>query len=155
MLPSAKYKLLQKPHVAVVEQTDVWNCIAQHGDSVRSHSERPSGVALGIDAGVLEHGGMYHPAAKDLHPACPLARRTPYAMAELAFNVHFRRWFGEGKERRAEAHLGRRSKESVGKVHQRGLEIDERNFLIYRQAFDLGEGRRVGWIERIIAVDQP
>ena len=44
-------------------------------------------------------------------------------------------------------------KNSLREVDQRGLEVHERDSLVHHQAFDLGEGRRVGRIEGILAVD--
>src|SRR5215216_3896376 len=109
-------ELLEKSHIPIVQQTDVWNSKAQHGDSMRPHPKGPSGVALGIDPRVLEHRRMHHPAAEDFHPAGAFAGRTPGPMAQLAFHVHLRGRFGERKEGWPEADLRRRGEEPVSEM---------------------------------------
>ena len=47
------------------------------------------------------------------------------------------------------------AEEPVGEVDQRRLEVDERDPLVHREPFDLGERRRVRRVERVVAVDHP
>ena len=91
-----------------IEQPDVGNAVAQHRDALRAHAEGEAGVALGVDAAVLEHRRMHHAAAEDLHPAGALARGAAAPAAELARTSISADGSVNGKIRGAEAHLGAR-----------------------------------------------
>src|SRR5438128_494132 len=61
-------KLLQKPHIILVEQPDVADPIANHRDAFDAEAEGPAGPDFGIVADVFKHRGMHHAAAGDLEP---------------------------------------------------------------------------------------
>ena len=130
-------ELREEAHVALVEQADVGNAVAQHGDALRPHAEGEAGVPLGVDAAVLEHLGMHHAAAEDLHPAGALAGGAAAAAAELAAHVHLGRRLGEREERGPEAHLGGRREELPREVRQRRLEVHEGDALVHGEPLDL------------------
>ena len=99
MLPIsvARHELVQEAHVAVVEETDVGNAVAQHRDSMRTHPEGPPGVPLGVHPGVLEDSRVHHATTENFHPSGPLAGGTAAAVAELALDVHLREGSVKGK----------------------------------------------------------
>src|SRR5271165_960689 len=61
-------KLFQEPHVVFVEEADVVDAVAEHGDAFDAEAERPPGPDGGIVANGLEHLRMHHAAAGDLQP---------------------------------------------------------------------------------------
>ena len=146
-------ELREEAHVALIEQPDVGHAVAQHRDAGRPHAEREAGVALRVDAALLEHARMHHAAAENLHPAGALAGTAAGAMTELALHVHLRRRLGEREERGAEAHRGGRREEAARKVSQRRLEVDEGDALVDGESLDLFERRGVRRIERVAAID--
>src|SRR2546430_6363596 len=59
--------------------------------SLGAHAPGEAGVALAVQAAVLEHRGVHEPRAENLHPAGLLARGAPHAVTDLALHVHLRR----------------------------------------------------------------
>ena len=61
-------KLFQEAHVVFIEEADVVDAVAEHGDAFDAEAERPAGPDFRIVADVLEHLRMHHAAAGDLQP---------------------------------------------------------------------------------------
>src|SRR2546423_4071198 len=62
-------ELAQEPDVVLPEQADVVDRVQEHGDPLRSHTEREAAHLVGVVTAVSEHGGMHHAGAHDLEPA--------------------------------------------------------------------------------------
>src|ERR1035438_9258168 len=84
-----------------------------------------------------------------LHDALPI---SALAAAEDAAHLHVGAGLGEGEERRIETRLHRRAEQRLHRVVQRALQVAEGDVGVHRQAFDLVEYRRVGGVERIVAM---
>ena len=46
-------KLIQKPHIIFIEQTDVVDLVFEHGDALNSHSESEAGIFFAVDFAIL------------------------------------------------------------------------------------------------------
>src|SRR6185369_15470445 len=86
-------ELLQEAQVAVEEQAQVLDAVAEHGQALEAGAEGEADVLLRVEAEVAHHLGMHLSRAGDLEPA--------------AFQLHvdLGRRLGEREERRPEAHL--------------------------------------------------
>src|SRR3989475_12923980 len=82
-------KLFQNPQIIFVEEPEVVDAIADHGDAFDAEAEGPAGPDFGIVADVLEHLRMHHAAAGDLQPflAHPARERTGEIDLEARFGV--------------------------------------------------------------------
>src|SRR6185503_21264096 len=94
--------------------------VAEHRHALDADAEGEAGVALGIDAGVLEDDGMDHAAAEDLDPSRVLAEAAASALAvglhaEDAADVDLGARLDEGEVARAEADRRLRTVETLGK----------------------------------------
>src|ERR1044071_2858501 len=67
------FELLQKAHVVLREETQIFYVVFEHGDALDAHAERIAAVVLAIDLAVFEHGRINHAAAHDFEPAGVLA----------------------------------------------------------------------------------
>src|SRR6185503_11417193 len=132
--------------------SDIRNLVSADRDARRPHAERPAGVLLAVDAGRVEHRGMYHAGAEDFDPPRALARRAPDAAADAALHVHLGRGLGEREVGRAEA-SARRAEEALREDVERGLEVDEADAFVDAEPFDLLERRRMRGVEWILAID--
>ena len=145
--------LLQESHVGIVEQADVGNAVAQHGDARRAHAECPSRVSLAVDAGGLEHVRMHHAGSEDLHPSGALAAGAPAARHRAGTRTSIS---ADGSVNGKK--LGRKRvrvvapKKRSREVRERRLEVDEADSLVDRESFDLREHRRVRRVEEIAAI---
>src|SRR5215203_6834464 len=74
-------ELLQEPQVVTVEQSNVVDAVAQHGDPFGAHAEGEAAVLVGVYAAVDEHLRVDHARAHDLQPACVLACPAAFAAA--------------------------------------------------------------------------
>ena len=91
-----KLKLLQETHIVFVEQPDVVDPVADHGDAFDAETEGPAGPDFRIVADVLEHLRMHHAAAGDFEPF--LAHLFDQGAGEIDFEARF----GVGEIMRAE-----------------------------------------------------
>src|SRR5581483_6410045 len=96
-------ELRQEAQIALVEQAQVVDAVAEHRQPVGSEAEGEADVAFGIDAAVREHVGMRLARAGDLEPARLSAHAAARAAAEHAAHVDLGRGLGEREERGAEA----------------------------------------------------
>src|SRR5690348_4761570 len=138
-------ELLEEAQVVLEERAQVRNAITQHGKALDAEAEGEAGVALRVDAAILQHVRMDHAAAEHLEP-------TALAVLGLPADIHLGRGLGEGEVAGAEAHLEIALEEGADELGQRALEVGETGGLVDQQAFDLVEHRRVGLV-RIAAVD--
>src|SRR5687768_17313717 len=85
-------ELSQEPQVVPVEEPEVVDAVAEHGDALRPHAEGEAAVLVGVYAAVHEHLRVDHPRAHDLQPACVLARPAarPAAPDAVYRQVHAR-----------------------------------------------------------------
>src|SRR5207245_5101576 len=63
-----KLKLFQEPQIILVEQPDVVDAIADHGNALDAEPEGPAGPDFRIVSDVFKHLRMHHAAAGDLQP---------------------------------------------------------------------------------------
>src|SRR5919198_3478588 len=80
-------ELLQEAEVVFQEQAQVRDAVLEHLDSLRSHAERETLVALRIEAAVLEYDRVDHACPEDRHPASAAAGRAANAPAHETFHV--------------------------------------------------------------------
>src|SRR6185312_10276359 len=138
-------KLPEKPQIVLEERTQVGDAVAQHGEALHAEAKGEAGVALRIDAAVLQHVRMHHAAAEHLQPAA-------LAILGLPADVDLGRRLGKGEIAGAETHLEIAFEERADELGQGALEVGETGSLVNQQAFDLMEHRRVSLV-RIAAVD--
>src|SRR5256885_4319021 len=130
------------------------NTAADQGERAGPLPNPPPGVAITIEARRIYHRRMHHSRAEYFHPARSLAARAAGAVTELALDIHFGRGFSEREITGTETSF-RFAEESVGKMSERRLEIDEAHALVDCQSFDLREHGRVRGVEEIAAVCIP
>src|SRR6185312_3064248 len=81
-------KLPQKPHIILVEQPDVADPVANHGNAFDAEAERPAGPDFRIVADVFENFRVHHAAAGDFEPV--LAHFLHQRAREIDFKTRFR-----------------------------------------------------------------
>src|ERR1700757_3871126 len=91
----------------------VGHAVLQHPQPVDAEAEGEALPDVGIEAAVLQHVGMDHPAADDLHPAVALAD-LHVAAGAVAAHVHLGAGLGEREVVRAEPGLDQRGLEVAG-----------------------------------------
>src|SRR6266581_2790701 len=84
----APCELFKEAYIGIEEQPNIRNAVPQHRDPLGAHAPRVACVLLAIDVDVLQHGGMYHAGAQDLHPAGLFAGRATRSAADLALHIH-------------------------------------------------------------------
>src|SRR6185312_14525102 len=136
---SRSCKLPEKPQIVLEERTQVGDAVAQHGEALHAEAEGEAGVALRIDAAVLQHVRMHHAAAEHLQPAA-------LAILGLPADVDLGRRLGKGEIAGAETHLEIAFEERADELGQGALEVGETGSLVNQQPFDLMEHRRVSLV---------
>src|SRR5205085_4659668 len=94
-------KLLQEPDIALEQQLNVVNSVAQHGDAIRAHPESETADLRGVIAVVaheLENVRVHHAATQQLDPSTLLAGAAAFAAAKRAADLHVRAGFGKGEK---------------------------------------------------------
>src|SRR6516162_6478825 len=128
MRAGSSCELLQKPHVALVEQLDLLDLVLQYGDALHTHAEGEAQNLRRVVAVLLhelEHVGIDHSAAQQLDPAAEFALAAAVAAAEDAAYLHVGAGLGERKERRVEARFYRRAEQRLHGVVERALQVAE------------------------------
>ncbi len=82
-------EFVEEAAVVFAEEAEVFNLIFEVGDSLDTHAEGEAGVFFGVDTAGVEHGRIYHAAAKNLNPSCAFAERAAFAAAEVTADIHF------------------------------------------------------------------
>ena len=59
-------ELIEEADVVLEEVTDVVHSVAEHGNALNTHAEGVATVLVGVDAVVLQNGGVHHAATQDL-----------------------------------------------------------------------------------------
>ena len=86
-------ELRQEAQVVVVNQPQVGDTEAAHGQSLQADAEGKAGVDLGVDAAALAaRWGCTMPAAQQLNPAFALAGAAAGAVALEALDVDLGSW---------------------------------------------------------------
>src|SRR5688572_5825903 len=62
-------ELLEEAQVAVEEQAQVVDAVAEHRQALEAGAEREADVALGVEAEIADHRRMHLPRAGDFEPA--------------------------------------------------------------------------------------
>src|SRR5882724_2840448 len=96
-------KLLQKPHIPLIEQLNIINPILQHGDALNAHTKGEAADLRGVVTAAfnrLEDIGVNHAASQQLDPAARLAQTAAFAPAFEAGDLHVCAGLGKWKERR-------------------------------------------------------
>src|SRR5437773_6760911 len=91
-------------YVCLEEGAQVRHPIFEHGDPVDAHSPGEALIFVRIEPAIAQHIPMHHAAAENFQPVLTLAE-ADLALVAPALNVDLERRLGEGKERRAKAHL--------------------------------------------------
>src|SRR5262249_15266026 len=133
-------------HVGLEEGAKVRHAVFQHGDAVDPHTPGEALVLVWIDAAVLEHVRMHHPAAEDLHPVLAFAE-THLVLALAALDIGFERGLGEREERGPEAHLHPVDLEKrLAEFFKDPFQVTKMRAFVDDKALDLMEHRRVGLV---------
>src|SRR6185503_13375935 len=103
--PRASRELLQEAQVGAHQVADVVDAVALHDDPREAHAEGEAGVALGVDAAVLQHHRVDHAAAAGLDPAALLADLAALAAADQAAHVELEAGLDEREVAGPQAHL--------------------------------------------------
>ena len=74
---------------------------------------------------------VYHAAAQYLYPACMLAEATAFTATDVARNVHFGTWLGEGEVAGTQSYLGVGAEHLTRKGEKHLLKVGEAHALIY------------------------
>src|SRR5258707_5149006 len=93
IMENSSRKLFEEAQVAVEEQAQVPDAVAQHGEALETRTEGEADEFLRIEAEIPHHLGMDLARARDLEPAA------------VQLHVDFSRRLGEGKVGRPEAHF--------------------------------------------------
>src|SRR6266446_1098316 len=88
-------ELFEEPDVVFEEQSNVVDVIHQSGHPIYAKSESETRELFGIDANLLEHIRVNHPASTELDPARALANAAPVPAAHVATEIHFGGGLGE------------------------------------------------------------
>src|SRR5712691_11495236 len=137
-------KLTQKSQVAVVEQAQIVDAVAKHGQPVGPHAEGEAHVFFAVQAAGLQHVGMHLAASGYLEPPAVAADAAAGSATEHATHVHFRRGFGKREERRAKARAQPFVLEELSQeIGQHTLQIGEAHVLVDPESLDLVKHRRV------------
>src|SRR6218665_830561 len=140
---SALPELRQKTDVAVKEQAQVVDAVAQHGQSVQPHAEGKADVLFGIQSHVAHHVRMHLARAGHFQPAAS-------QRAGLKPDVDLGAGLREGEKTGAKAqHQIIAFKKPAAKAREDDLQVLETHVLADPQALALVEHRRV----RGVAVD--
>src|SRR2546429_5407369 len=133
----AASKLPQKPQIIFVEEPDVVDAIADHGDAFDAEAEGPAGPDFGIVADVLEHLRMHHAAAGDLQPflAHPARERTGEINLKARLGVTEVVW--------AETNLHVAAEQFLEDEFHSTLQVADGDAFVHVKPFDLLEGRIV------------
>jgi hypothetical protein len=94
---------------------------------------------------------MYHAAAADFEPAAA-AYSTAFTAAQETFHVKFRRWFGKGEVRSAEAGAYLLAEQTARQVRKSAFQVRERDAGTHGQPFNLIELGLVAGVGLFIAV---
>ena len=147
------FELFEETGVVLGEHTEVGDAVLQVGDALDAHAEGIARVFLGVDAAELEHVGVDHTAAEDLHPAGVLAEATAFATTDEAGDVHLGRGLREGEVGGAQTDLGVGTEHLLGKRQQHLLEVGERDVLVDIQTFYLVEEAVCAGGDGLVTID--
>jgi hypothetical protein len=136
-------ELREEARIVLEEQANVADAEAKHREALDADAEREAGVGLGVEAAVLEHRGVNHPAAEHLHPARALAHATTAAAAEDAAHVDLGAGLDEREVARAPSRAHVRPVEPLSEGVDHALELGKRDVFVDEKALDLVEHRRV------------
>src|ERR1017187_6901012 len=141
-----KLKLFQKPHVVFVEEADVVDAIAEHGDAFDAEAECPASPDGGIIADVLEHLRMHHAAAGDLQPV------LAHLFHERGGEINLVARLGVAEIMRSETDLYVAAHEFAEDKFDRALEVADGDALVHVKPLDLVEGRVVRGVGVVTAI---
>ena len=97
---------MQETHVVLGEHTQVGHVIFQVGDAFDAQAKGVARINGAVYAAGFKHIGVYHATTKDFNPTRVLAETTALAAADVARDVHFGTWFGEGEIAWTQADVG-------------------------------------------------
>src|SRR6185369_9385024 len=141
-------ELAQKAQVAVKEQAQIIDAIAQHGQSLETRAEGEANVALRIKSVIAYDSRMHLPCPRNLQP-------SSFQWPGLESHVDFCRRFGKRKERRPEPYLQIVAfKKAPQEIRVHPFKIGEADVLVDPQPLDLVEHGRVGGV-RVHTVGAP
>lgn len=140
-------ELVEEAGIVFVEEPDVVDGVADHGDTFDSEAEGPAGPGFGVVSDVFEDLGVDHTAAGDFEPF--LAHFTGECAAEIDFEAGFRVAEVVG----AEADPDVFAEEFPEHEFDGALEVADRDVFIDVEAFDLLEGGVMGGVGVIASVD--
>src|SRR5258707_9934427 len=92
-------ELLQEAQIVAPKIANILDVVLEHRDPFWPHAEREAAVNFRVIAAVAQHRGMDHATARDLKPACVLAHRTAFAVAQDTLDVYFHARLGEREVR--------------------------------------------------------
>src|SRR6056297_81524 len=137
-------ELLKEAQVVLKKQTQIIHAIAQHRQTLHSHTKGKASVCFRIDAAVGEHRRMHHAAAHHLEPASLAADTAASAAALHTLDVHLGRGLGKREIGRSETHRQITLEEHLEELFDQALQVGKAGLLSHQQALDLMKHRRVG-----------
>ena len=99
-------ELTEETYVVLAEQSQVAYLVFQVGNTLDTHTEGIASIDLAVDAASLKHVRINHAATQNLYPACMLAEAASLTTADVATDVHFSTWLGDGAVRGAQTKFG-------------------------------------------------
>lgn len=143
-------KLLQKPHISRVQQTNIIDIksLFEGVGPLHSPTESKARVLLWINSTRFEDIGVYHASAAHLVPARLTERALGIldesgAVANVTAKIDFERRLSELKVKRPNAALGAGAVKLMSKIIQRAFKMLDIDALIHDEPFKLMEHLRV------------
>src|SRR3990172_4779731 len=145
-------ELGQEAQVVGVEEADVLDAVAEHGDALDPHAKGKTGVALRIVTDGLQYLRVDHAGAEDLDPAGAGAGAAALAAAEEAVDAELHAGVDEREVVAAERRPALRPEDAPGEVRQRALEVAQADPLVDHQPLHLDHHPFMGRVRGLVAV---
>ena len=116
----SRLELLQETNIVLGEHTQVGHVIFQVGDAFDAQTKGVTRINGAVYAAGFKHIGVYHATTKDFNPTRVFAKTTALATADVARDVHFCTWFGEGEIAWTQADFGVGTEKLASKGEQIG-----------------------------------
>lgn len=142
----------QVTEIVCVEESEIGDPVLDHGEAFDAHSERIA-VAIFVVSDVFVDARIDHSGTENFDPPGAFANGAAFSMADMAREVGFDGWLGEGEEVRAETDLDAGAHHFACEMFECRLEIGEGDGNgIDVETLDLVEVCAMGCIGRISAI---
>ena len=82
-------KLLQEAYIIFVEQAQVVNVVATHGNTLQTQAKGKAAVFFRINIAVAQYLWVYHTTAENFNPTLVFAKTATFTVAVKALYVNF------------------------------------------------------------------